>query len=55
LSKYNPMSFVGVAVGAMAVSTAMYLIMDLSAPYSGLFRTSSEPIEQVLDYMNKKS
>jgi hypothetical protein len=29
--------------------------MDLSAPYSGLFRVSSEPIEQVLDYMNKKS
>ena len=49
------MSFVAVAVGAMAVSTAMYLIMDLSAPYSGLFRASSEPIEQVLDYMNKKS
>ena len=55
LSKHNPMSFVAVAVGAMAVSTAMYLIMDLSSPYSGLFRTSSEPIEQVLDYMNKKS
>ena len=29
--------------------------MDLSSPYSGLFRASSEPIEQVLDYMNKKS
>ena len=55
LSKHSPMSFVAVAVGAMAVSTAMYLIMDLSAPYSGLFRASSEPIEQVLDYMNKKS
>jgi hypothetical protein len=41
LSKHNPMSFVAVAVGAMAVSTAMYLIMDLSSPYSGLFRASS--------------
>ena len=55
LSKHNLMSFVAVAVGAMAIATAMYLIMDLSAPYSGLFRASSEPIEQVLDYMNKKS
>ena len=55
LSKYNAMSFVAVAVGALAVSTAMYLIMDLSAPYSGLFRASSAPIEEVLDYLNKKS
>jgi hypothetical protein len=55
LSKHNLMSFVAVAVGAMAIATAMYLIMDLSAPYSGLLRASPEPIEQVLDYMNKKS
>jgi hypothetical protein len=55
LSKHDPMSFVVVAVGAMAVSTAMLLIIDLSSPYSGLFRASSEPIVQVLDYMNKKS
>ena len=26
-----------------------------TSPYSRLFRVSSEPIEQVLDYMNKKS
>jgi hypothetical protein len=38
LSKHNPMSFVAVAVGAMAVSTAMYLIMGRQL---SVFRTVS--------------
>jgi hypothetical protein len=35
------MSFVAVAVGALAVASATYLIFDLSGPYSGIFRASS--------------
>ena len=53
MSKHNLMSFAAVAVGAIAVSTAIYLIMDLSAPYSGLFHVSPAPLEQVLASMNK--
>jgi hypothetical protein len=37
----DAMSFVAVAVGALAVASATYLIFDLSGPYSGIFRASS--------------
>jgi hypothetical protein len=30
------------------------MILDLSSPYSGLFRASSEPLEQVLAMMGKE-
>jgi hypothetical protein len=36
------------AVGAIAVASAVYLVIDLSQPYSGLFRVSPAPIEAVL-------
>ena len=48
------MSFVAVAVGALAVASATYLILDLSGPYSGFFRASSAPLEQVLAVMGKE-
>ena len=47
-------SFVAVAVGALAVASAAYLILDLNSPYSGIFRASPEPIEQVLAVMGKE-
>jgi hypothetical protein len=54
MSKGNPMSVVVGAVGAIAVSSAVYLILDLSDPYSGIFRASAEPLEQVLAVMGKE-
>ncbi len=53
MSKASPMSFVALFFGALAVATGFYLILDLSAPYSGLFRTSPAPLEQVLAYMGR--
>jgi len=47
-------SFVAVAAGALAVASAAYIILDLSSPYSGLFRVSSAPLEQVLAVMGKE-
>jgi Protein of unknown function (DUF4239) len=41
------------AVGAIAVGTAVYLLIDLSHPYSGLFQVSSDPITQTLEFMGK--
>jgi hypothetical protein len=41
-------------VGAIAVASAIYLILELSNPYSGIFRASSEPLEQVLAFMGKE-
>ena len=42
------------AVGALAISSAVYLILDLSDPYSGIFRTSPAALEQVLAVMGKE-
>jgi hypothetical protein len=54
MSKGNPMSIAAGVVGAVAVASAVYLILDLSDPYSGAFRTSSAPLEQVLAVMGKE-
>jgi len=54
MSKGHAMSLVCVFVGAVAVASAVYLILDLSSPYSGLFRASPEPLEQVLAVMGKE-
>jgi hypothetical protein len=54
MSKGNAMSVFAGAVGAVAVSSAVYLILDLSDPYSGIFRASSAPLEQVLAVMGKE-
>ncbi len=53
MSRVNPMSIIVLAFGALAVASALYMIMDLSSPYSGLFRTSSAPLEQVLTYIGQ--
>ena len=47
-------AFVAMALGAPAIASAAYLILDLSSPYSGLFRVSSTPLEQVLAVMGKE-
>jgi hypothetical protein len=49
----NLASLAAMAVGAIAVSTAVYLVIDLSQPYSGVFRVSPAPIEEVLTEMGK--
>ena len=54
MSKGHMMSLVSVLVGAVAVASAVYLILDLSSPYSGVFRASPEPLEQVLAVMGKE-
>ena len=54
MSKGNPMSIVVGAFGAIAVASAVYLILDLSDPYWGSFRASPAPLEQVLAVMGKK-
>lgn len=53
-SKAHTMSVIMVIVGALALSTAFYLILDLSNPYEGLFRASSAPLEQVLAVLGRE-
>ena len=53
-SRVNPMSILVLAFGAFAVASAVYVILDLSSPYSGVFRASPAPLEQVLAYMSQE-
>jgi hypothetical protein len=53
MSRANAMSIAAMAFGAIAVASAAYLILDLSSPYSGYFRASPAPLEQVLGYMGR--
>lgn len=54
MSKGNPMSIAVAIVGAAAMASAFHLILDLSQPYTGTFRVSSAPLEQVLAVMGKE-
>jgi len=47
-------SVMALGVGAVAVASAVLLILDLSSPYSGVFRASSAPLEQALAVMGKE-
>ncbi len=42
-------------LGAVAVASAIFLILELSQPYFGLFRISSEGIDQVIEALSAKS
>ena len=54
MSKGNAMSVVALIFGAVAVASAIYLILDLSSPYSGgLFRASPAALQQVLAQMGR--
>jgi hypothetical protein len=48
------MSVIALFVGACAAASAVLMILDLSSPYSGVFRASLEPLEQVLAVMGKE-
>jgi hypothetical protein len=54
MSKVSPMPVIVLAVGAIAVASAVLLILGLSNPYSGVFRASPAPLEQVLAVMGKE-
>ena len=53
MSRYSPMALAAMLVGAIAVSSAVYFIIDLSDPYSGAFHISPEAIEQAMQVMGK--
>ena len=54
MSRGNQMSIVALAFGAVAIASAVYVILDLSSPYSGIFRASPAPLEQVLAYIDQE-
>jgi hypothetical protein len=54
MSKGSPASVIAIIVGACAVASSFNMILDLSNPYSGAFRVSAAPLEQVLAVMGKE-
>jgi hypothetical protein len=53
-SRGTATSVIALAIGSIAVASAVLLILDLSDPYSGIFRTSPGPLEQALAVMGKE-
>jgi hypothetical protein len=47
-SKHHPMSYIVIAIGALAIASAIEVILDLSDPYSGLIQVSPAPLADVL-------
>jgi hypothetical protein len=53
LSGTNPRTIIALAFGAISVASAMFLILDLTQPYSGLFRVSPSALQQTLETIDK--
>jgi len=53
LSGTNPTTIGVLVLGALSVASAMYLILDLSQPYTGNFRVSPAALEQTLEALGK--
>jgi hypothetical protein len=51
LSRINATVVVALSFGAFAVGTAIFLILELSEPYTGLFRLPPAAIEQMLEVL----
>ena len=47
-------SVIALAIGSIAIASAVLLILDLSNPYSGIVRASHAPLEQALAVMGKE-
>jgi hypothetical protein len=54
MSRATVTSVIALGVGSIAVASAVLLILDLSNPYSGVFRASPAPLEQALAVMGKE-
>ncbi len=53
LSPINATTIGSLAFGAFAVGSAIFLILELSEPYTGLFRVSPAALEQTIDSIDK--
>jgi hypothetical protein len=52
LSSVNALSVVYEALGAASVASAIFLILEFSAPYVGLFKITPDGIDQVIAYLS---
>jgi hypothetical protein len=55
LSTFNALAVIYEALRAASVSSAIYLILEFSQPYEGLFNIPSDGIDQVIDALSAKA
>ena len=55
ISTVNRTSIAALCLGALSVASAMFLILELSHPYSGFFQISPKGIELLVDVIDAKS
>jgi len=48
LSRMNATTLVALALGAFAVGSALFLILELNQPFTGIFRVPSGAFDQML-------
>ena len=53
LTRYNAAILTSLFVGAFCVASAIFLILDMNQPYSGLMHISSAPIRNALDQLGQ--
>jgi hypothetical protein len=53
LTRFNGTVVAALLVGALSVAGAIFLVLDLDAPYQGLMRISSAPLQSALAQMNQ--
>jgi hypothetical protein len=47
-ARLNPTVMVTLLIGALSIAAAIFLILELNSPYSGLLRISDTPIQYAL-------
>jgi ABC-type multidrug transport system fused ATPase/permease subunit len=55
ISGLNPTSLGALAFGSFAVASAIFLILELNQPFSGLFRVPTVPIERAIAALGSSS
>src|SRR6516165_1009086 len=49
----NLLSYATVTLGALAIASAIYVIVDLDRPFDGIFRVSSQPLRDALGELGR--
>jgi hypothetical protein len=49
----NMLSFVMLALGAVSIASAIFVILDLDTPFTGLFGISSQPLRHALTHLSR--
>ena len=49
----NAVVLVAITFGALSIGFAIFLILELGMPYTGLFKVSPAALEQTIEFMGK--